>query len=107
MGLGTELIRVDSYIQVRIVYGNDKSEVSRTYAMEGNSPEWNEIINFAYESTNRRFSVEELVNNECMIYFSLFDEVKVKEYDDMTNAWTFSAEARFLGSFQIPLSTVL
>ena len=77
-------------------------------AVEGNKPEWNETLCFPLRSkTGKGFSVEELVNSNIMIYVSIFDEVKNIDRDDFTGMFTFSIEKRFLGSFTIPLSTVL
>ena len=91
-----------------MVYTDGVEETKRTYPVEGNNPEWNETLEFLITSTTGKgFSSEELVNNTTMLYFSIFDEVENMEYNEITNAFTIKIDKRFLGSFSIPLSTVL
>ena len=66
--------RVETFVEVRIVYHDMYTEVQYTNIAEGDFPEWNEVLNFNLISENRkRFSKEELLNSKTMIYISLFD----------------------------------
>jgi hypothetical protein len=66
--------RVETLVEVRLVYNEDYSEVKQTYVAEGDFPEWNEVLNFPLKALNgKRFTKQELVANKSMIYVTLFD----------------------------------
>ena len=88
MGLPPVIMRVLSFIQVRVVYDNGKTEVKRTIAIEGNKPEWNEVLEFALRSrSGRGFSADELINSNIMLYISIFDEVRDVLKDEFTGLY--------------------
>ena len=59
---------------MRIVYNEEYSEVKLTNIAEGDTPEWNEILEFPLKALNRRrFTKQELINTKSMIYITLFD----------------------------------
>jgi hypothetical protein len=69
------IARVETFVEVRIVYHEKYTEVLRTNKAEGDFPEWNEVLNFSLKAENgKRFSKEELINSKAMIYISIFDE---------------------------------
>jgi hypothetical protein len=49
--------RVETLVEVRLVYNEDYSEVKQTYVAEGDFPEWNEVLNFPLKALNgKRFT---------------------------------------------------
>lgn len=78
----------------------------RTNVDEGASPKWNEVLIFPLEADNKtNFTKEELINSTTMIIISLFDKETYKYQQD--GKQITQEENRFLGSLEIPLSTVL
>ena len=66
--------RVESLVEVRIVYNEFESEIKVTNIAEGDFPEWNEILAFPFFAANgKRFTKPELVSTKTMIYVTLFD----------------------------------
>jgi hypothetical protein len=66
--------RVETFVEVRIVYNDYYTEVKVTNIAEGDFPEWNDVLTFPLKAENeKRFTKEELVNSKTIIYFSLFD----------------------------------
>jgi len=66
--------RVESLVEVRIVYNEEYSEIQVTNIAEGDFPEWNEILAFPLVALNgKRFTKQELVNTRSMVYITLFD----------------------------------
>ena len=70
-----KIARVETFVEVRIVYNEYYTEVKTTNIAEGDFPEWNEILNFKLLAENgKKFTKEELINSNTMIYVSLFDQ---------------------------------
>lgn len=69
-----KISRVETFVEVRIVYNDLYTEVKHTNIAEGDFPEWNEVLNFNLISENgKKFTKEELLNSKTIIYVSLFD----------------------------------
>ena len=102
--------RVETFVEVRIVYNEYYTEVKTTNVAEGDFPEWNEVLNFPLIAENgKKFTKDELVNSKTMIYISLFDQEITPYTEDDYNeaAIKMTIEYRYLGSFSIPLSSIL
>ena len=58
----------------------ENEQVLKTYASDGRSPEWNQILEFTLKAKNRvAFTKEELERSTMMVYFTLFDQEKQVE----------------------------
>lgn len=69
-----KIARVETFVEVRVVYNDLYTEVKHTNIAEGDYPEWNEILNFSLMAENsKKFTKDELLNSKTMIYLSLFD----------------------------------
>lgn len=104
------IARVETFVEVRIVYNELYTEVKHTNIAEGDFPEWNEVLNFNLIAENaRRFTKEELVNTKAIIYLSLFDQeiTPYKEDDYNATSIKMTVELRYLGSVSIPLLSIL
>jgi hypothetical protein len=104
------IARVETFVEVRVVYNEFYTEVKTTNIAEGDYPEWNEVLNFSLESENKKkFTREELVNSNAMLYVSLFDrEITPYKEDEFSSAQIkMQIEYRYLGSFSIPLTSIL
>ena len=104
---------VQAFVEVRLVNTalpdghREKERVLCTNPADGQCPEWNQILEFDMRPANRSaFTQEELQTWPYVLYFTLYDretrvvkETRVKSihYD----------ENRYLGSFSIPLTTIL
>lgn len=101
--------RVETFVEVRIVYNEVFTIVKSTNVAEGDSPDWNELLTFPLKAENgKRFTREELVNSKTMIYISIFDQVvRYFKEDEFSSMWSSQVEYRYLGSFTIPLNTIL
>ena len=82
------IARVETFVEVRIVYHDYYTEVKTTNIAEGDFPEWNEVLSFSLESLNKKkFTKEELVNSKTMLYISLFDrEITPYREDEFSSA---------------------
>lgn len=102
------ITRVETFVEVRIVYNELYTQVKQTNVAEGDYPEWNEVLTFPLKAENgRKFTKDELVNSKTMIYVSLFDREIIHEDDYTYGAIKMIIEYRYLGSFSIPLSSIL
>ncbi len=89
--------RVETFVEVKVVYYDGKQEVKTTNVAEGDYPEWNEILNFPLESISKeKFTRQELANSRATIYISLFDR-EVRELEAYPDTRLRSYK-RFLGS---------
>jgi hypothetical protein len=97
--------RVESLVEVRIVYNEEYSEIQVTNIAEGDFPEWNEILAFPLVALNgKRFTKTELISTRSMIYVTLFDrEIIISNSGHME----IEQQYRYLGSFSIPLISIL
>ena len=77
-----------------------------TDTFDGVDPEWNESIALVYKprDVQNGFSNIELLNNEAVLYITLFDFIGTWE-DDVLNTQkkVIDIEKRFLGNIKIPL----
>jgi hypothetical protein len=74
--------QVEPLVEVRLVDPEDpeNEQVLKTYASDGRSPEWNQILEFTLKAKNRvAFTKEELERSTMMVYFTLFDQEKQVE----------------------------
>ena len=70
--------------------------------------QWNENLRLFIKSVNEKgFDVEEIQENDGILYFGIFDHVgALKNKRDNPNKFTMLIEKRYLGSFKIPLVTL-
>jgi hypothetical protein len=82
-----KIARVETFVEVRIVYNEFFTEVKTTNIAEGDFPEWNEVLNFNLIAENgKKFTKEELFNSKTMLYISLFDrEITPFKEDDFSS----------------------
>lgn len=102
------LKQVESFVEIRIVDLGTGEEMKKvTSVADGQYPEWNEMLEFIIEAKNKKaFTKEELEHSNVMIYFTLFDqEVHIDPVSKMREQRYI--ENRYLGSFKIPLTTIL
>jgi hypothetical protein len=99
-----QIARVETLVQVRIVYNEFESEVKITNVAEGDFPEWNDILFFAFSAHGRSFTKKELLSTKTMIYITLLD----REITPSTSGPVRLYDSyRYLGSFSIPLISIL
>lgn len=97
---------METFVEVRIQYYSKWAVVKRTRLDEGKMPRWNEVLEFNLEAENmQNFTKEELVSSQTEIIFTLFDKQEYEQSKDHMRVIT--EENRYLGSFTIPLHTVL
>ncbi len=103
------ITRVETFVEIRIVYHEGYTHTLHTNIADGDFPEWNEVLSFPLQAENgKRFTKEELINSKTMLYISLFDqEITPYKEDDYNSVIKMQIEYRFLGSFTIPLSSIL
>ena len=69
-----KIARVETFVEIRIVYHEGFSQTLQTNIAEGDFPEWNEVLAFPLVAENmKKFTKEELLNSKAMLYISLFD----------------------------------
>lgn len=69
-----KITRVETFVEIRVVYHEGFTHKLQTNIAEGESPEWNEVLSFNLVAENgKRFTKEELINSKTMLYISLFD----------------------------------
>ena len=102
------ICRVETFAEIRIRYHDGFEVVKCTNIAEGDFPEWNEVITFELECLDgKKFTKEELENSNTMIYISIFDREVYHDDSDYSSDIKFKVEEKFLGSFQIPLTSIL
>ena len=98
--------QVETYVEIKVQYHKNYSEVDRTHTDEGTMPRWNEILNFRLDSeTGEAFTQEQLAKSKTTITASLFDKQTYMSYREGERVYL--DEHRFLGSVEIPLVTLL
>ena len=105
--------QVEALVEVRLYDPvNQKDiDIKKTSISEGQYPEWNELLDFPLYAKDRGnggacFSKKELAESKLILYFTLFD-VETKRVQISKNQTTFSTDNHYLGSFSIPLTTIL
>ena len=105
-----KLKQVETYVEVRVIYTDHYSVIKSTNIAEGGFPEWNQVLEFPLKPENKGgfFTDKELKNTKTEILISVFDKMtqfyKEDGYSTIPKQMTVH---RFLGSFSIPLSTIL
>jgi hypothetical protein len=94
---------------VRVIYTDHFSQIKSTNIAEGDFPEWNQVLEFPLmpEKKGECFTVKELEKSKTVIMISVFDKLTQFYKDDEFGVPKMSEVHRFLGSFSIPLSTIL
>ena len=84
-----------------------KEQVQKTSVAEGQCPEWNEMLEFMLNAKNKiAFTKDELEQTKIVVYFTLFDqEVKIDQITHLRQMRYI--QNRYLGTFKIPLTTIL
>ncbi|XP_071964631.1 coiled-coil and C2 domain-containing protein 2A-like isoform X2 [Antedon mediterranea] len=91
---------------VEVLFQQNKKQTSTT---EGPNPNWNEEIAMPFKAPNNDYSSTNLQSINDLIYLNLFDEVLIDMLqDNRESASTVHrrVERRWLGSIQIPFSTI-
>ncbi|CAG9318052.1 unnamed protein product [Blepharisma stoltei] len=107
-GQGYEAIeRVQSFVEVRLFHQGE-STIVRTAPFDGTNPEWNELLELTFQSLDKvRFSKEELMDCDSVLYFNLYDQLlNIKQVIMDKGEVNLRLERRYLGSFALPLLTV-
>ncbi|XP_033097939.1 coiled-coil and C2 domain-containing protein 2A-like isoform X1 [Anneissia japonica] len=91
---------------VEVLFQQNKKKTTTT---EGPNPNWNEEIAMPFKAPNNDYSPTNLQSINDLVYLNLFDEVVIDMLED--NRQTASTvhrrvERRWLGSIQIPFSTI-
>lgn len=101
--------QVETFLEARLVDEENDQELGcqRTCLAEGQCPEWNELLDFKICAKNKmHFSKEELQQSKLVVYFTLFDQL-MKEDKISKLKKIVQKENRYLGSFKIPLTSIL
>jgi hypothetical protein len=101
---------VESFIEVKVVFYNQELDW-RTDSVDGLHPDYNARHKFVLKPKDgeKYFTREELSHCPGDIYFTLYDEVRSEQQISEKDAHTYvyKYEKKYLGSFKIPLTTVL
>ena len=99
--------RVQSFVEV-ILSHNEQTTKVRTIPFDGAFPEWNEMLEITFWSLNKtEFTVNELLDCESILYFNLYDQLLSSSSTVHVNEYKVKLERRFLGSFELPILTIL
>lgn len=97
-----------TFVKARVI--DQRGEIIyKTSTFAGIDPGWNETISMIYHAidSDKGLTVDELINNESILYVSIFDFVGSWEENQMSNnRYNILVQNRFIGSFQIPLLTL-
>ena len=102
------LKQVETFLEIRVHDPETgKEQVQKTSVSEGQNPEWNEMLDFVLNAKNNiAFTKNELEQSKVIVYFTLFDqEVKVDQITHLRQMRYI--QNRYLGSFKVPLTTIL
>lgn len=106
-----KLIQGSVFIEVRLVSSRrslEPSQVRRTRECNGSFPDWNETLSFKLLPANgTKFTEEELVGGDDMLYFSIYDKYESEKRVILSNKHEITIENKFLGSFSVPLLSIL
>lgn len=119
----SSLKRVETFVEVRIISKNLKPMMPHedptkyepfiitsrsTNVAEGDFPEWNELLKFPLKPIYGKFTKEELLDADTQLHIALYDRELYNIIDSgYSTQIVTKIEIRFLGSLQIPFSTVL
>ena len=57
--------QVESYVEVKVIYKDNKTIIDRTFCDDGKDPMWNEVKSFPFKPINTmKFTKEQLVDDE-------------------------------------------
>eukprot|EP00357_Protocruzia_adherens_P030440 CAMPEP_0115042130 /NCGR_PEP_ID=MMETSP0216-20121206/46090_1 /TAXON_ID=223996 /ORGANISM="Protocruzia adherens, Strain Boccale" /LENGTH=1496 /DNA_ID=CAMNT_0002424201 /DNA_START=154 /DNA_END=4644 /DNA_ORIENTATION=- len=102
--------RVFSFVEAKLLVGDQEIAKGRTHVQEGPDPEWNELITLQFQSMDgKTFSQKELEESDGIIYLTVFDQLAelVKPYTvERPNRITIDIDKQYLGSATIPLVTI-
>jgi hypothetical protein len=106
-----KLIQGSVFIEVRLVSSRRSMEppqIKKTRECNGSFPDWNETLSFMLSPKNgTKFTEEELINGDDTLYFSIYDKYESEKRVIMSNKHEITVENKFLGSFSVPLLSVL
>jgi len=104
---------VQAFVEVRLINtalpdgDRNKERVLCTNTADGQCPEWNQILDFELRPANRAaFTQEELATWPYVLYFTLYDKETRVVQETRVKSTHYEAN-RYLGSFSIPLTTIL
>jgi hypothetical protein len=101
---------VESFIEVKVVFYDQELDW-RTDSVDGIHPDYNARNKFILKPKDgeKYFTREELSHCPGVIYFTLYDEIRSEQQLNEKDAHTYiyKYEKKYLGSFKIPLTTVL
>jgi hypothetical protein len=101
---------VESFIEVKVVF-YDQEYDWRTDSVDGIHPDYNARHKFTLKPKDgeKYFTREELSHCPGVIYFAVYDEIRSEQQLNEKDAHTYiyKYEKKYLGSFKIPLTTVL
>lgn len=101
--------QVETFVEIKIVDTETGEEtILKTQSAEGQYPEWNEILAYTLRPKNKKpnFTKKELEQSTMVIHFTLFDQLIYHEQIGKARTLTYR-ENRYLGSYQVPLVTIL
>lgn len=99
--------RVQSFVEV-VLNHNEKTNIVRTIPFDGAFPEWNELLEITFTSLNKtEFTIDELLECDSILYFNLYDQLLSTASTVHINEYKVKLERRFLGSFELPMLTIL
>ena len=75
--------KVESYVEVKVVYNAKSYMVKRTSVDEGQQPKWDQLLEFPFKALNNGcFTKAGLQKSECVIHVSLFDKQIFRHQDE-------------------------
>jgi hypothetical protein len=107
--LDREERNVESFVQIRMIYYDQEME-QRTDSISGVHPDYNYKFQFKIKPKNgeKYFTREEMGKTTGAFYFTLYDEVRIDSRitEKVANTYSYRFEKKYLGSFNIPFSTI-
>ena len=101
---------VTSFVEVQLV-DEENLETARTNGVEGTHPDYNFKTVFTLKPPEGKtvFSDNDILKSKSCFFFNLYDEIKKEErlFEKGADKFIYRYIKRYLGSFQIPLSTIL
>lgn len=96
---------METYVEIKFYAEGCPIVIDRTWCDEGKDPNWNEIKSFLFKSKGEKFTKQQLIDDQTMIYVSVFDRQMFSYIQDGKQITL--EEHRFLGSMSIPMKTIL
>ena len=107
----TNLQRVYSYVEVKLIEENGRTQIIKGDCIEGVFPEWNDSKTLSLNPADVNsvyVKIKDLLNSKNKIQFTLFDAIgDIRQRSDNPDNYSLTVQRHYLGSITLPVINLL